>query len=112
MTAGGWQIRILDLASGRHTTVTEGFNPAWSPDTSTLLYQSTGSGSGSGASAVMKVPFSLTTGVTGKSEVVFDEYAFIPGCCDIGADGRALALVPTSNLRAITVVVNWPDVMR
>ena len=108
MTAGGWQIRILDLASGRHTTVTEGFNPAWSPDTSTLLYQI----GGSGVSGVMKVPFSPSSGVTGKAEVIFDEYAFIPGCCDIAADGRALALVPRTNLRAITVVLNWPDSLR
>ena len=110
MTSAGWQIRILDLTSGRHTTVTDGFNPAWSPDASTLLYQSGASG---GVSGVMKLPFSSpVSGVAGKSEVVFDEYAFIPGCCDIATDHRALALVPMRDLRAITVVLNWPDLMR
>ena len=109
ITSGGWQLRTLDLATGRHSTVAAGFNPAWSPDGLTLLYQAAASG---GERGVMRLPFSPATGVAGKSEAVFEEYALIPGCCDIAADGRALALVPPRGQRAITVVLNWPALVR
>jgi len=106
ITSGGWQIRIVNLATGRHTTVGEGFTPAWSPDGSALLFQG-----GANVSNVMKVPFSQTTGVAGSIEVLFDKYPFLPGCCDLAKDGRALALVPSSPNGSISVVLNWPELM-
>jgi sugar lactone lactonase YvrE len=108
IASGGWQLRTLELASGRHSTVAVGYNPAWSPDGLTLLYQSAAT-TGAG---IARVAFSPSTGVAGKSERVSDEFAFVPGCCDIAADGRALALVPLRAQRAITVVLNWPALMR
>ncbi|HUF46633.1 MAG TPA: protein kinase [Vicinamibacterales bacterium] len=104
-----WQIRVLDLATGRHTTVGEGFTPAWSPDGRALLFQGAGR---DGRSRVTRVPFSPASGVAGGPEVVFDAFALIPGCCDIAADGRALALVQSRRENSATVVLNWPALVR
>jgi serine/threonine-protein kinase len=109
ITSGGWQLRTLDLVTSRHSTVAAGFNPAWSPDGLTLLYQAAASG---GERGVLRSPFSPATGVAGKSEPVFEEYSLNPGCCDIAADGRALAVMPPRGQRTITVVLNWPALMR
>jgi hypothetical protein len=108
ITSTGWQVRIINLATGRHATVGEGYTPAWSPDGSSLLFQG-----GSGAvTHVMRVPFSQATGVAGRTEVIFDKYSFSPGCCDLALDGRALALVPSKTAQAISVVLNWPELLR
>jgi hypothetical protein len=100
-----WQIRVLDLGSGRHTTVAQGYTPAWSPDGSALLYQGA---SASGSTGVFRLPFSPATGTAGRSEVVFDALSFAPACCDLAADRRVLAVVPPTEPSRITFVLNWP----
>jgi hypothetical protein len=87
-----------------------GFTPAWSPDGTALLFQGTGR---RGTTAVLQVPFARATGTAGRSIPVFDEFSFIPGCCDLAADGRALALVQQDRSpQTATVIVNWPELMR
>jgi hypothetical protein len=109
-TAVLFQLRVLDLSSGRHSTVAEGFTPAWSPDGTSLLFQGRGR---RGTTGVMKMPFSRSAGVAGASAVVFDDFPFVAFCCDLAADGRVLALVPLTDMaRTATVILNWPALVR
>jgi Tol biopolymer transport system component len=99
IAADTWQVRILDLASGRHATVGRGYSPAWSPDGTALVHQNT--------DGEFVVPFSPATGTVGKGLHISKEQ-LQPGCCDIGKDGRVLALKGLWNQTSATIVVNWP----
>ena len=102
-TSGGWQIRTLDLATGRHATVEQGWSPAWSPDGTALLYQAPG--------GVFVATFSPSTGIAGKSDRIFDQ-VLVPGCCDLANGRRALALKGAAGVLPATVVVNSLPLVR
>jgi serine/threonine-protein kinase len=97
-TGRGWQIRTLDLTTGRHTTVEQGWAPAWSPDGTALLYQ--------GTNGIFVAPFSPSTGIAGKSDRMIDR-VMIPGCCDLANGRRVLALEGAAGALPATVVINW-----
>ena len=102
-TGGSWQIRTLDLKTGRHTAVERGWNPAWSPDGGAILYQS--------IDGVFVSSFSPATGTAGKSERMLGR-AQVPGCCDLASGRRALALITSADRAPATIVVNWPALAR
>jgi Tol biopolymer transport system component len=101
-----WQIRILDLKSGRHTTVADGFSPMWSPEGNAVFYQSAAEDS-----TLMMMPFSPATGGAGRS-VVFSDVPVVLNGNDIASNGRALVLVPTQPAVRASVIVNWPALVR
>jgi dipeptidyl aminopeptidase/acylaminoacyl peptidase len=109
LSGSTWQIRLLDLASGRQRAVADGYGPKWSPDGSTLLVQS---------DRVQNVwRLSLLTIATEPqlsvgASVEFDVPPVEPGCCDLASRTRILVLKPVNSVMATTVVVNWPELVR
>jgi serine/threonine-protein kinase len=102
-TGADWQIRILELSSGRQWTAATGFNPAWSPDGMTLMYQHVGS--------VRLLPLSVAQGVTSGGPVILEGPGAVPGCCDLVSRSRVLALKPLTADVITNVVVNWPSLV-
>ena len=100
---GGWQIRVLELETGRQWTAADGFTPTWSADGATILYQT--------ASAVRLLTVSTAGGFVGGADVTVGP-SMPPVCCDIANRTRILALAPVIPDVKATVVVNWPALLR
>ena len=100
------QLRVgeLDLVVGRMTD---------SPDIQGLTFEHLYSES---MSLVVRPGHPLLT--AGAATLMFGEYSLLPGCCDLAADGRALALVPPgagtspAAVPKATVILNWPALMQ
>jgi Tol biopolymer transport system component len=103
INADAWQVRILELATGRQSTVGKGYSPVWSPDGTALLFQD--------VIGEFVSPFSPSTGTAGKSSQVSKE-ALTPGCCDLAKGGHVLALKGTAIGTPATVIVNWAELKR
>ena len=105
LTGDTWQIRILDLTTGRQLTVADGYNPMWSPDGSTLLVQN--------VRRLTVLPISSAPRFTvGAAVATVAGPAALPGCCDLASPTRILVLNPVNSVMATTVVVNWPELVR
>jgi len=102
INADAWQVRILELATGRQSTVGKGYSPVWSPDGTAVLFQD--------VIGEFVSPFSPSTGTVGKSSQVSKD-ALQPGCCDLAKGGHVLALKGTVGNPA-TVIVNWAELKR
>jgi serine/threonine protein kinase len=108
--ASEWQIRVLEIGTGRQWTADGGYGPDWSLDGRGLLYQDLGT-----AVKMMEVPAGpgfvpgLVTSVNGASTVG----AWLPECCSAARRGRVLGIDPLKPdfLNWISVVVNWPASM-
>jgi Tol biopolymer transport system component len=101
---GTWQIRILELSSGRQWTAEGGYNPTWSTDGSTLLYQQVG--------LVRLMSVSSAQGFSAGATTTLDTPAANPGCCDLIDRTRVLALKPVTIEQVASVIVNWPELVR
>jgi hypothetical protein len=102
--AGGpWQVRVLDLATGRHATAAHGYGAIWSPDGTTLLYQT-------------NTGIRLLTVDTGGVFAVGPDVPVpgsvpLPGTCDLASRTRILVLQLRDPQGHTTVVINWPALM-
>ncbi len=104
-TGGPWQIRMLELSTGRQWTVDEGFSPRWSRDGTILLYQV-------GTGGIKLLPVSTAAGFKPGIAAPLTAMTTMNTCCDL-VDSRRLLVLESEVLdQAITVVVNWPELVK
>jgi hypothetical protein len=103
--AGGvWQVRVLDLTTGRQSTAATGYNPIWSPDGSTLLYQR--------VDGLRLLSVSTAGGFTAGVDTVVPGSTLLPGTCDLASRTRVLVLQSSeADASRTTVVINWPTLL-
>ncbi len=99
-TGGDWQIRVLELATKRQWTVATGFQPVWSQDGATLLYQT--------PTNLMLIPVSAERGFESGAAIGLDRRASPTGCCDLVDRRRVIVFEELTPDPPIRVVVNWP----
>jgi serine/threonine protein kinase/Tol biopolymer transport system component len=110
MIGGDWQVRVLDMETGRQRTVDAGFSTAWSSDGKTLLYVSF-QDLGDQAASVKMVRVSPGPAVEPLGTVLSGP-AFSNRCCDLVGPDRVLAILDASTSPPINVVVNWPELVK
>ena len=110
MIGGDWQVRVLEIETGRQRTVDAGFSTAWSSDGKTLLYMSYRDPRDIAASVKMaRVSPGPTVEPLG---IMLSGPAFSNRCCDLVGPERVLAILETSTSPPINVVVNWPELVK
>ncbi len=102
---GPWQIRVLELATGRQWAVDEGFSAVWSLDGTTLLYQV-------GTGAIKLLSVSTAAGFKPGMVTELTVPTNVNTCCDLVDSGRVLVLETETTDSPINVVVNWPELLR
>jgi serine/threonine protein kinase len=101
--AGPWQVRVMDLVTGRHVTAADGYGPRWSPDGATLMYQT--------FQGVRLLSVNTSAGFAPGVDVLVPGSLPSPGTCDVANGKRVLVLKQPDAEGQATVVVNWPSLL-
>jgi hypothetical protein len=106
-TTSEWQVRVLEIGTGRQWTADRGYGANWSLDGRTLLYQDP-----SARVTLMEVASGpgFVPGVVSLLRGQPNVGNLLPECCSVAEPGRVLVIEPLrpDSQDWISVVVNWP----